>query len=330
MIALVDLYDGLLLDLDGVLYLGRDAVPGAVSTVLEVASRGRRIGFVTNNASRDSVDIAEHIRSFGVACEPGQVVTSAQVAARWLAAHHPAGSRILVVGGDGLHKAVTDCGLTAVTAAADGPVAVVQGIGPDVGWRQLAEASYALFNGLPWVATNMDLTGPTANGIALGNGALVQALIVATGRTPDFVTGKPAPDVFVSASGQWHMEQPLVVGDRLDTDIAGAKAAQIPSLLVLTGVTGVEELLGALSNERPEYVGIDLSALLDPHPPLASHVGGWSADVSGESLTLSGQGSAIDAVRAATFTAWQSADQGMIFDSHQVTAHLRQLLGPRA
>ncbi len=328
---LIDAYDGLLLDLDGVVYVGPDAVPGAADSLAQAAARGVRLGYVTNNASRDAADVAARIASYGLPCLPEQVITSSQLAAAWLADRFPQGTAVLVVGGDGLHRAVVGAGLSVVAFAADNPSAVVQGFGPDVGWRQLTQASFAIGSGATWVATNLDLAVPMAEGMAPANGALVQSLVAATGRHPDVVTGKPSPEVFVSAIDRWRLKRPLVVGDLLDTDIAGARAASVPSLLVMTGVTGPKQLLAAPSDRRPDYIGVGLTALFDAqlvvtHEGVRSSVGGWSAAVVDGSLTLTGRGKPVDALRAAAAAAWRASDAGEVFDDSAVVAQLQGLL----
>jgi glycerol 3-phosphatase-2 len=312
---LVETTDGLLLDLDGVVYVGRSAVPGAAEVLRQVDDTGVFLGYVTNNAARSAGAVSDHLLALGLPSSAGQVVTSAQLAAAALAAQWPAGSPILVVGGEGLHGAVTHEGLRAVTEAAALPVAVVQGFGPDVGWRQLAQASLALSAGAYWLATNLDRTVPTPEGRALGNGALVEALVAATGRRPDAVTGKPSADVFPQAASRWGLRRPLVVGDRLDTDIAGARAAGLPSLLVLTGVSTAMEVLLAGPGERPSFLGRDLWALLAPHPvPVEANgtfsLGGWSAAVAGDEVVVSGSGDPLAGLRAAATCAWRAVDQG--------------------
>ena len=290
------------------------------------------LGYITNNAARSAAQVAAHIESFGLPCAPEQVVTSAQLAAAWLAQRFDAGSAVLVIGGSGLHEAVAEAGLRVVTTAADKPAAVVQGFGPDVGWRELAQASISLAGGVPWVATNLDLTVPTPDGAALGNGALVAALAAACGRRPDAVTGKPAAEVFAAAAERWLLQRPLVVGDRLDTDIAGARAAGLPSLLVLTGVSGVADVLSAGPAERPSFVGRDLSALFLPHPARSVTagsvaVGGWSATIGQGDLRLCGDGDGVDALRAAAARSWLASDRGEIVRTDAVVGHLETLLG---
>ena len=255
-------YDALLLDLDGTLHRGPDPVPGAAEAITGARAAGRRLSFVTNNASRTPNQVVLHLLGVGVAAEEREVLTSAQAGARALARLVPAGSPVLVVGGDGLSAAVVAEGLRPVGSATDQPVGVVQGWFPGLSWPVLAEGAYALATGIPWVATNVDLTLPTARGVAPGNGSFVGLLAAVSGRSPDVVAGKPGPLMLLEAAGA-DGRRALVVGDRLDTDIAGAVAAGLDSLLVLTGVTDVTALLRAAPDQRPTYVSRDLTGLLN-------------------------------------------------------------------
>jgi HAD superfamily hydrolase (TIGR01450 family) len=241
---LVKAYDGLLIDLDGVVYVGGLAVPHAAEALTDARAQGAAVRFVTNNASRTPEQVSAQLRRHGVAAGPDDVVTSAQAAADLLVDLLPPASRVLVVGGEGVRAALRAVGLEPVDHLDDQPVAVVQGFAPQVDWGMLAEGAFAVQQGLPWVATNTDRTIPTPRGLAPGNGALVSVITQTTGRHPQTV-GKPAPGLFVTAAQRMGATRPLVVGDRLDTDIAGARAAGFDSLLVLTGVTGVAELLAA-------------------------------------------------------------------------------------
>jgi ribonucleotide monophosphatase NagD (HAD superfamily) len=189
-------------------------------------------------------------------------MTSAIAAAVHLATRHPAGSRVLVVGGAGVREALAATGLTPVDRAEDGPVAVAQGFSPEVGWPMLAEASIAIRAGAEWVATNADSTLPSPRGPLPGNGSLVAALVSATGRQPH-VVGKPQPELFTAALAVTGGTRALVIGDRLDTDIAGATAASLPSLLVLSGVSSPADLLAAPVDQRPTYIARDLGAIGD-------------------------------------------------------------------
>jgi glycerol 3-phosphatase-2 len=241
------------------------------------------------------------------------VVTAAQAVARLIAERVPAGSRVLVVGGDGLLVALRGYGLEPVFSADEDPAAVVQGYKPETSWKELAEAAYAVGRGVPWFAGNVDRTMPTARGIAPGNGALVGAVAAATGGWPT-VAGKPEPALHRETMIRTGAERPLVVGDRLDTDIEGANRAEVDSLLVLTGVTDVSDLLAAKPVHRPTYLATDLRGLLAAHPaPEVSgdgtaSCGGWSARAADGVLGLTGDGERDDAVRALCVVAWAALD----------------------
>lgn len=272
--VLAGAYDVALLDLDGVVYVGAQAVPGAPEALSLARSSGMRLAFVTNNASRTSATVASHLESLGIPAPVESVITSAQAAASLLVGMLPAGAAVLVVGGDGLVEALRERGLVAVRSLDEHPHAVVQGFAPSVGWESLAEASYAVASGLPWVATNVDRTIPTARGIAPGNGMLVAAVAIATGVSP-VVAGKPELPMHQEAMTRTSSAHPLIVGDRLDTDIEGAVRAGADSLLVLSGVTDVGGLLAAAAQHRPTYLGRDVGALLVGHPHVVGD-GPWS------------------------------------------------------
>lgn len=257
MASLASQHDCLLLDLDGTLFRGSRAIPGAVETLSGTACRTL---FLTNNASRSAVEVAKHLRELGFDADPADIITSGQCAAQALGDELESGAPVLVVGSEALAAEVTAVGLHPVRRWADEPVAVVQGFSPDICWRDLAEAALAIRAGTRWVATNPDVTLPSERGLVPGNGSLVAALHAATGRTPRIV-GKPYAPIFRNALSRGDFQRPLVVGDRLDTDIAGANAAGLPSLLVLSGVTTAAEALAAPATQRPSFVAPDLSGI---------------------------------------------------------------------
>lgn len=306
----VEVHDVALLDLDGVVYVGPDAVPGAAESIAAAAVRGLRCVYVTNNASRPPSTVSAHLRELGIPAEDGDVVTSAQLAAGILAARLPAGAPVLVVGGVGLVEALDAEGLRPVRSMDESPVAVVQGFAPDVGWRDLAEGARAVRAGLLWVASNLDLTVPTPHGPAPGAGSLVAAVAAAGGRRPDVVAGKPEPGAFAGAAARAGSTRPLVVGDRLDTDLEGARAAGIPGLLVLTGITGVTELLRCPPPARPDLVGRDLGALHVAHPEAVADgttgcCGQAVVRADGGRLRVESAGDdPLDLLRAACAAAW--------------------------
>ena len=322
----VDVHDAVLLDLDGTLYRGTRAVPGAAAALAAVTAAGLHLAYLTNNASRTPQEVAEHLQGLGVPAAADDVVTSAQAAARLLVEEAGAGARVLVVGGHGLREALRQVGLVPVDSADHDPVAVVQGFAPDVGWPALAEGAYAVGRGLPWIATNGDRTLPLPRGLAPGNGALVEVIRAATGARPR-VAGKPEPALVHEALRRTGARRPVVVGDRLDTDVECAVRAGVPSLLVLTGVATPRDLLAAPPQQRPTHVSADLGGLLLPHPATCRDPGGgwrcgrWRASTAGGRLVVAADPGAVggpaaaaddglDALRAACAAVWSSTDAG--------------------
>ena len=308
---LIDAHDALLVDLDGVVHLGDQPIPRAAESLGAARRHGLAVVYVTNNASRTPDDVAGSLATYGLEVAAADVVTSSVIAARLLAERLPTGAGVLVVGGDGLRGPLAAAGLRPV-ASADDAVAVVQGWAPEVGWAQLAEATVALRAGCPWVATNLDRTLPSPRGPLPGNGSMVAALASASGRDPESV-GKPKPAMFTGAAAAVGSVRPLVVGDRLDTDIAGACAAGYPSLVVLTGVSSPRDVLAAAPGERPSFLGWDLSALHAGHP--APRLGAGGARCGGVTVTGSGaverlaseddpDSDGLDGLRAACALAW--------------------------
>ncbi|MDM4718598.1 HAD-IIA family hydrolase [Micromonospora sp. WMMA1363] len=309
---LVDGYALVVFDLDGVIYLIDRPIPGAVQAVGRLHDEGRAVAYATNNASRRSSEVADLLTGLGVAARPEEVLTSAVAAAELLGNRYPAGAPVLVVGAEALRAEVRAAGLTPVDRAEQSPVAVIQGYGPQVGWADLAEAAVAVRGGAAWIATNTDRTLPSARGPLPGNGALVAALRAALGRDPDVVVGKPAPELFVTAARRVGAGRTLVVGDRLDTDIEGAVRAGLDSLLVLTGVSDVADLLAAPPERRPTYVSQDLAGLFDPSAAVrmsgAPPAAGWSAALRDGHVELSGAGHPLDALPALCAAAWSLAE----------------------
>jgi glycerol 3-phosphatase-2 len=321
-------FELLLFDLDGVVYVGPDAVPHAVESLRRAAEAGVRCSFTTNNAGRPPEVVAGQLRELGIAARDEDVVTSAQEGADRLASRLPPGSHVLAVGGPGVGAALRESGLSPVDRFADGVVGVLQGYGPDVSWRELAEASYAVAAGADWVATNPDLTIPTPRGTAPGNGQLTAVVQRTTGVDPE-VTGKPGPGLFQLAVRRSGGGRALVVGDRLDTDIAGGARAGLPSLLVLTGVSGAADLLAARREERPTYLAEDLRGLWESHPAVQPDgdwwvSGGARAQVREGRLELaeSPDQGRLDRLRAAAAAVWAAVDAGVKLDLGAVVDRL--------
>jgi glycerol-1-phosphatase len=307
-------YDCALLDLDGVVYVSDAAVPGAPAVLAEARARGQTLAFVTNNAFRTPSDVADRLRGLGVPATAADVVTSAQAAARELQRRFPAGTKVLVLGGAGLVAALKERQLVPVSSSADGPDAVVQGFSPDVGWRQLADAAVAIRNGALWVASNTDLTIPTASGPAPGNGALVNALAAAVGAGPSVVAGKPFRPLFDESVDRVGSRRPIVVGDRLDTDIEGARRCGADSLLVMTGVTDLRRVCSAGPTQRPSYVAWTLQGLLSGHQAPARRETAWSLEgwvarvVDGVLLVESSGANRDEGLRTVVAAAWAALD----------------------
>src|SRR5215472_8036868 len=330
-------YDVALLDLDGVVYSGPEPITGAATALAAAREAGMRLAFVTNNASRSPSAIAEQLRRLGVPAASSDVVTSAQAAATLIASRFPPGSPVLVAGAMGLRLALRERGLRPVSVAADRPVAVAQGYAPDMSYGLLAEAGVAVRDGAFYVATNSDSTLPTPRGPQPGNGSLLQVIITATGKQP-VVAGKPETPLHAEAIARTGAKRPLVVGDRLDTDIEGAVRGGADSLLVLTGVTTPLDAVLAPVSQRPTYLAADLGGLLGPQPPVGPRgargdgdggvadplraaanqgrdatastfrCGGWGAQRPAGSapLKLTGHGAWIDGLRALCAVAWSS------------------------
>ena len=275
--SLADRFDTALLDLDGVVYVGPHAVDGVPETLAEVRRRGMRTAFVTNNAARTPETVAAHLRELGVAAEADDVVTSAQAAATLVLGRVGAGAAVLVVGGEGLRAALIERGLRPVTSADDAD-AVVQGFAPDVDWRALAEGTFAVRRGLPWIACQPGQHradsaghGPRQRCARRRHRADHRASRRRGGRQAG---AGAAPGVHAAHRGP---PDPLVVGDRLDTDIEGANRAGVASLLVFTGVATPADVVRAEPVHRPTYVAADLRAgLLEAHPPVTRDERGWT------------------------------------------------------
>jgi len=309
-------YDVALLDLDGVVYLGAQPIPGAADALAAARAAGMRLAFVTNNASRNPAAVAAHLVELGVPATVDDVVTSSQAAATVIAERCGTGARVLVTGTDALRAAIEQAGLRIVASADDRPDAVVQGYSPELRYADLAETALAVRGGALWVATNVDSTLPSPRGLLPGNGSLVAAVALATGRRP-LVAGKPELPMHAEGVRRTAAHDPLVVGDRLDTDIEGAHAADTDSLLVLTGVTAAVDLVGAPRKHRPTYLSRDLAGLLARQPEVEAIQDGarcaaWTASAvtraNAVTVTVAGDGDAIDGLRAVLVAAWSAND----------------------
>ncbi|MCV7343322.1 HAD-IIA family hydrolase [Mycolicibacterium rhodesiae] len=310
MTTLAQQHDCLLLDLDGTVFRGHEPTEGAIDAL--AVAQTRKL-FVTNNASRAAEDVAAHLRELGFVADAPDVVTSAQSAARLLAQQLHPGAKVLIVGTDALAGEIEAVGLQPVRRFDDEPVAVVQGHSVTTGWPDLAEAALAIRSGALWVAANVDRTLPTERGLLPGNGSMVAALRTATDAEYQ-VAGKPAPALMRDALARGTFDTPLVVGDRLDTDIAGANAADLPSLMVLCGVSTAAEAVHAVPEQRPTYIGADLRDLhVDSEALRVAEQAAWDVEVVDGSVIVTAAGAdhsddQLSVVRATARAVWDAAD----------------------
>lgn len=263
MSALVDGYDAVFFDLDGVIYLGALAVDGATAALAELHDRGKMVMFVTNNAARAAQVVIDQLNGLGFHADSHTVLTSAQVAVTRIAGDLAPGSRVLVAGSASLAALVEEAGLVPVRTAAEDPAAVVQGYDPAMIWTQLDEAALAIQAGARWYATNDDASRPTERGLVPGVGGAIAVVALTVGGQPT-IFGKPYRPMIDEAIRRTGAALPIFVGDRIDTDIVGAAKAGIDSLLVLTGAHGKADLVAAGPGERPTHIGADVRALLEP------------------------------------------------------------------
>lgn len=306
-------HDAILSDLDGVVYAGPYAIEGAPEALNRAQEQGVAVAFVTNNASRSVQTVADHLIELGVKTDADHVVSSAQAAAQLLTSQLPVGAKVLVTGSQALADCIVAEGLTPVNSQADKPVAVAQGFNPKMIWEDLAEASYTLADpSVLWVASNTDLTIPKERGFAPGNGTLVAAVATATGRKP-LVAGKPESPIFHTAAQKLGSCRPVVVGDRLDTDIQGGNRAGMATAVVMTGVETFQTILAAIPIERPTYILENLNGFFEVYPDIRleetetgvhAQGAGWTALATAEEIHLSGQGTELDSWRVACAAWW--------------------------
>ena len=254
---LAERYDCILFDLDGVLYRGEETIPSAPPTMARLRERGIRVVFLTNNSSRTPRQVADKLRVHGIEADPAEVVTSALATAELLS---EGGGRAFVIGMDGVREALAGAGIQIVDGEPETADLVVVGFDGDATYGSLKTASLLVERGARLVATNAAASVPAADGLWPGAGALLAVITTTTGAEPEIV-GKPFAPLFESGLRRGGGGRPLVVGDRLDTDIEGAANLGWDTMLVLTGVSTRAEAEGARA--RPTVIAEDVSALLE-------------------------------------------------------------------
>lgn len=302
--SLLATHDALLLDLDGTVWEGGRAIPGAVEAINASPVPGV---YITNNAMRAPSEVAEKLRAVGLKAAEKDVVTSAQAALELASEHLEPGDAIYVIGTDSFKELAGRAGYHVVDSADAKPRAVLQGLDPQITWVELSEAALAIRGGAKYFASNLDTTLPTERGLMVGNGSMVAAVVSATGENP-VSAGKPQPSMMLTAARRLGAKNPLVVGDRLDTDIEGGNAAGMPTFQVLTGVSGHIALLEAVKEQRPTYVAESLSELTaDAATLVPGAQGGFTARVDGQDLLLergNENSTSIQALRTVLEVAW--------------------------
>lgn len=313
---LIDHHDAALFDLDGVVYLGPEAVAGVPTALAELRAAGTGIAFVTNNAARPPAVVVEQLNSLGIPCENSDVVTSAQAIAAVMAKELPAAAKVLVVGTQALADEVTKVGLRVVDSYTDSPAAVVQGYDPKINWHWFDEAAHAIQHGARWFVSNTDINRPTNLGMVPGAGAQMNIVATAVTATPT-IAGKPCPPLLAETVERVGCQAPIFVGDRLDTDIEGANNVSMASLMVFTGAHGKAELVSAPAQQRPTTIGHSVAALLKPMRTATQTAGGWASGdtwagvVAGEVALRGVQPnleSQLDALWALAQLAWENEE----------------------
>jgi HAD superfamily hydrolase (TIGR01450 family) len=264
--ALAGRYDSVVFDLDGVIYLDEQVIPAAPATVRGVRELGVRVAFVTNNAVRPPSAVVEKLGRVGVKATVDEVLTSAQAVVRLLAGERGLGGvKALVVGGPGLRQALAAAGARLLEPGAwrEAEVVVV-GLDPDVNYDKLRAATLAIAAGTRFVGSNPDANLPTPEGPWPGAGSILALLTVATGVRPE-VAGKPERALFEAVAAVLGPGPCLMVGDRADTDLIGARALGWGTALVLTGATRLSMLLDL--PVAPDHLLADVGGLLAPPGP---------------------------------------------------------------
>lgn len=290
--ALADRHDLVALDLDGVVYAGDRPVRGAPEALAALRERGTRLLFLTNNSARTPDHVAARLTRMGVAATPGEVLTSAQATAGLLEREGLRGASAFLVGERGILEALRESGIEVLEGTPDRADLVVVGWDRQFDYAKFKTAALLIERGARLVATNGDVSYPGPDGRWPGAGAILAGVVAATGATAT-VVGKPGRPMFEAATRRTAAERPLMVGDRLDTDISGAARAGWESVLVLTGISGLPDLPWA--DDLPTHVADDLGALLEDRPTVRFRP---AASGDGEAVAALLRSSGLDPDRA--------------------------------
>lgn len=264
MSLLIDRYDCALFDLDGVVYLGPEAVVGAPEGIAELRRLGKKIGFVTNNSGRSPETVMDQLNGMNVSCNLEDVATSGQASQGMLQKALQPGSKVLVCGAAALDDKVREAGFEVVKTYDECPDAVICGYNPKMRWELVDEAAIAVQNGVAWFASNPDPTRPTNRGIVPGAGGVLALISLCAPDKEPAIAGKPYRPLLDYTIERLGVRSPIFVGDRLDTDIEGAYNVGIDSFMVFTGTHGKRDVLYAEPHQRPTYIGADIRSMSQP------------------------------------------------------------------
>jgi glycerol-1-phosphatase len=258
--ALADAFDGFLVDLDGVVWIGRELVPGSVEALRSLVDAGKEIAFVTNNPGKPADAYAQRLTEAGIEVDAKQIVTAGEATADLAVDRAQAGSKAFVIGAAAFHDTVAAAGLEVLTGEGGREAGVVLVSGHrGFDYEELLTATLALQRGAVLFATSRDPTLPMPGGAWPGTGAVLAAVETASGATAE-IGGKPEPHLFEMARKRLGAaERVAMVGDRVSSDIAGGRRAGLVTILVLSGAASAAE--GAVATPRPDHVVEDLAAL---------------------------------------------------------------------
>jgi phosphoglycolate/pyridoxal phosphate phosphatase family enzyme len=253
-----------ILDMDGVLYRMDEPLPAAAEAVGRLCSRGIRVFYLTNNSTKTRHEYVAKLKSLGIHATEEQIMTSAYATAQWLHAEGAVGKNVYVIGEQGLKAELQSVGMQVVDYSEEVPIHyVVVGWDRGLSYRKLKEAHFAIGAGATFIATNRDPTYPDAGGRTIpGGGSIVAAVQTSTGISPRTI-GKPEPYTLqlILSQAAASPAECLVIGDRLDTDIAAGKRVGARTALVLTGVSTRAQVDMAPQELRPDFVWQDLREL---------------------------------------------------------------------
>ncbi len=251
--------EALNLDMDGVLWRDDQPIGDLKAIFSQIQQQRWQVTLATNNATRSVEQYLNKLKGFGVSLNPDQIVNSAQAVVHYLAINHPLGGNVYVIGEEGLLHTLAEDNFQ---HSLENPIAVIVGMDRELTYKKLRQATLLIRAGIPFIGTNPDRTFPTPGGLVPGAGAILAALEASTSISP-IIVGKPSPEMYMVAMDRMGIktEATLVVGDRLETDIAGAQKLGCPTALVLSGVTSWQAAQSW--SPRPEWIEPDLASLLN-------------------------------------------------------------------